>query len=143
MAKKYSKPASKVDQPKHKDEPKRKPDIRTRHCAFFLTEEDARRLSEFALQAGFSNRGQLVTAIMERLLIGGFSPLVFAKTGLQLRKYAAKNMIAPSLPELFQQESFYFGVRPLPAMPDQHISEQELKREVKALGVALLKPSQA
>jgi hypothetical protein len=36
--------------------------------------------------------------------------------------------------------SFYFGLRPLPSLPEQHISEASLKKEIAALRRDLLKP---
>lgn len=110
------------------------PDIRTRHCAFFLTEQDAQWLNNFASLAGFKNRGQLVTAVIERLIVGGFSGVAFFKTHWQLLHYAEKH----GSPEAYQG-GFYFGTRPLPAMPDQHISQQELKKQLTALGQEVLK----
>jgi len=117
------------------EDEQKKPDIRTRHCACFLTENDANTLEEFALSAGFTSRGQLMTAIMERLIIGGFSGVAFLKTCLQLQKFAAN---AQGTSRMNWQNGFYFGVRPLPALPDQHISETQLKRELQAISKEIL-----
>lgn len=104
-----------------------KPVTRTKHNAFFLTEEDSLKLNEFAKTAG-SNRGggQMVTAIIERLIIGGFSPYVFFRVGCQLQKFAEEN----GRP---YDGGFYFTLRPLPALPDEDIPLPVWKKEVKQL----------
>lgn len=104
-----------------------KPDVRTRHCAFFLTENDAEELKRAAKSMGFNRGGgQLVTAVVERLIIGGFSPASFIKVALQLNAFAKKNGCK------FDQ-GFYFGVRPLPALPDEHISLAQWKAQAAAI----------
>lgn len=103
-----------------------KADLRTRQCSFFLTDQDARELGGFSRRAGFTSTAQMMTAIAERLMLGGFSPAVFFKVGMQLRDFAQKNGA------IFDR-GFYFGTRPLPALPDEHISDVQLKKEIATL----------
>lgn len=115
---------------KAKAAPTVKTDERSEHCAFFLTPADKEYLANFAEKAGFRSLGQLTTAIMERLIIGGFAPIVFLKTGFQLANFAEKNGAeygASFLPAL------YFGLRPLPALPEERISDKDLRSLVLSL----------
>lgn len=104
-----------------------KPVTRTKHNAFFLTEEDSIKLNEIARAAGFNRGGgQMVTAIIERLIIGGFSPYVFLRVGLQLQKFSEQNGHP-------YENGFYFTTRPLPALPDEYIPTPVWKKEVKQI----------
>lgn len=105
-------------------------DQRTKHCAYFMTPEDHKIVDDFAKAAGFRGLGQLTTAIMERLVIGGFAPLCFAKVGLQLQSFSEKNGKPYT-------SGMYFGIRPLPALPDEHISD----KESRSLAAKLIKDS--
>lgn len=96
----------------------RSTDQRTKHCAYFMTPEDHKIVDDFAKAAGFRGLGHLTTAIMERLVVGGFAPLCFAKVGLQLQAFSEKNGKPYT-------GGMYFGIRPLPALPDEHISDKE------------------
>ena len=61
---------------------------RDAEAKLFLTREDADWLQTLALDLGFTSRGQLLTAIVERLCLGGMAPAVFLKVGWQLQKRA-------------------------------------------------------
>lgn len=106
----------------------RETEMRSKMIGYYLTPDDARNLEDFAKVSGFRSTGQLTTAIMERLLIGGFAPLCFAKIGLQIQAFAQKNGNPFA-------GGFYFGIRPLPALPDEHISS----KESRALAAELIK----
>jgi hypothetical protein len=113
--------------------PKSGAKLREAQVSFFLTEEDAQYFADRAKDLGFSSRSQMITAIAERLVIGGMSGLVFAKIGWQFSKLVEATGSA-------SQAGFYFGVRPLPPLiGDEQDPEpgklvpflEELKKEAK------------
>jgi hypothetical protein len=114
--------------------PKSTTDVRSKMNGFYLTEDDSIALTEFAKRAGFRSTSQLVTALIERLLIGGFSPCVFMKLGLQLRSYIDKNGEP-------YEGGLYFGIRPLPALPDSRISPAQWKKELPSITEGVLQTS--
>ena len=57
---------------------------------FNLTQEDADFLERAALQLGFTSRGNMLTAIMERLCIARLAPTAFLKVGWQLATRASE-----------------------------------------------------
>jgi hypothetical protein len=63
---------------------------REAEVTFFLNTEDAKFLDGYAKGLRFRSRSQFVTTILERLLEGGFAPVVFLKLGLMLGKRADK-----------------------------------------------------
>lgn len=85
--------------------PKQEAKVRDSRISAYITEQDAIYIRELAKSLDMST-SELVTAILERLCIGGFSALVFAKLGWQF---------ANALPTNFTR-GFYFGVRPLPPL---------------------------
>lgn len=103
-----------------KKDKSKKPDVRNGRVVYYLTQEDHHALTELSGKLGMT-RCSLTTSIIERLLIGGFSPIVGAKLCYQIqglheqRGHTAKSM--------------YFGIRPLPPLAEEEIS----KRETKAL----------
>ncbi|MBV9188336.1 MAG: hypothetical protein JO093_22195 [Acidobacteria bacterium] len=60
--------------------------LREAQVAFFLTPKDAEKLDGISKSMGFASRSQMITAIIERLLLGGFAPVMFLKIGLQFLK---------------------------------------------------------
>lgn len=94
-------------------------DPRDKQVAFFLTAEDARYLAEVAETHQFRSRSEMITAIIERLIIGGFSPLVFAKVAFQLSRRRS-DLGVP-------HQGFYFGLRPLPVLSDEVLTASEYK----------------
>lgn len=79
---------------------------REAQIAFFLTDNDAKELEDLAARLGFKSRSQLCTAIFERLLIGGFSGLVWLKLGWMFSNLIDRKGIT---------RGFYFG-GPLPPL---------------------------
>jgi hypothetical protein len=73
----------------------------------YLTEDDGLMVTEIAEKLGFKSTSEMITAILERLCIGGFSGMVFVKLGwLFAKQMESKNAT----------KGFYFGVRPLPPL---------------------------
>ena len=82
--------------------------MREHQVAFYITEEDGIYLERLSHRLGFRSRSQMITAIIERLVIGGFSGLAFAKVGWQFAGLIDKcPQVTPG---------FYFGVRPFPPL---------------------------
>lgn len=103
-----------------------KPKIRDTQLSAYVTEQDAAIIRQFAQNVGFKSTSQMLTAIVERLIIGGFAPMVFAKIGLQIVDYAEANGYK-------YKGKRYFGIRPLPALPDNGMSDQQLKEKIGKL----------
>lgn len=107
---------------------------RTKQNSFFLTPEDSIKLQDYARHIGFKRgSSQLVQAIMERLLMGGFSPITFTKIGFQLQNYAEENGFKNWQYDLFE------AFRPLPALPDDTLSTRQWKKQMKQFKVELLR----
>lgn len=75
---------------------------------FYVTEDDGLYLDELAGELGFRSRSQMWTAISERLILGGFAGIAFAKLGWQFANLIEKS---PT-----KSRGFYFGVRPFPPL---------------------------
>ena len=75
---------------------------------FSLTEDDSVFLNEASASLGFRSRSQLVTAIMERLIVGGFSLASFIKLGAQFSK------ILPEAP--LSAANLFDAIRPFPPL---------------------------
>jgi hypothetical protein len=88
-----------------------KPTIRDALVKTYFTPQDAEFLAEFAKGLGMS-RSSLIVAIMERLILSGFSMRGADQLMAQIQK-RAKDKGA----DRFQ--GLYFGVRPLPALPEE------------------------
>ena len=98
------------------------PNLRNQRVVIYLTEEDAAYLNRYSKALGFNARSGFIVALLERLMIGGFSIRVSLQLGIQLSKIERKKGAL--------QESLYFGTRPLPKLPIEGV---ELKEETKAL----------
>jgi len=116
--------------------PKREEDTRDARVVFYLTEEDSQKVTEYSENLGFKSRSELCTAIFERLLIGGFAPMVFAKVGMQLADRLDKRGVK-------RDGGLYFGLRPLPPLPDEAIPARLYKEIVKAVREELRKEEEA
>lgn len=108
--------------------------MRNAEVKSMMTEEDASTLTEFADALGFKSRSEFITAIMERLLLGGFAPVAWLKLGWQIRNRAEKVGIAKgagfynpfeSWPPLPVEDR---PPRPNPALPDEQLSAQQTKQ---------------
>ena len=119
---------------KKRGRPKTEADVRDNRIVFYLTGEDAEALTRYAAKLQFKSRSEFCTAVIERLLIGGLAPAVFHKVGMQLAKRAEKLGVRDGA-------GFYFGVRPLPPLPDVAIPAkdyqpiiEEVEREIERDG---------
>ena len=63
--------------------PKSGYDVRDTEVRCSLRTQDAEWLATLAVDLGFKDRGQMLTAMLERLRLGGFAPFAFAKLGFQ------------------------------------------------------------
>jgi len=88
-----------------KGRPKGEANTRTQRVCGYVTEDDYQYVKQVAEALKMSN-SELITAIVERLVIGGFSGLSFIKLGWQFAQVNSK------LPDT----GFYFGVRPFPPL---------------------------
>ena len=95
------------NQPGKRGRPLKQTEIRTVRVSGYVTETDADYIREVAEVCGFKSVSEMITAILERLCIGGFAGLVFVKLGLQFSNLLSKKKA---------QKGFYFGVRPLPPL---------------------------
>lgn len=109
-----------------KKDKSKKPDVRNARVVFYLTQDDFHEITAMAKRLGLT-RSSLTTSIVERLLIGGFSPIVGAKLCYQLQELSERRG------QPFK--GMYFGIRPLPPLPEEEIG----KRETKALLTDLTK----
>ena len=65
--------------------------VRDAEVSCSLTAADADWLNTLAADLGFKDRGQMLTAMLERLRAGGFAPFAFAKLGFQFYQIATKS----------------------------------------------------
>ena len=86
-----------------------------------MTRADSDFLTRAAREMGFRGRSELIVAILERLIIGGFSGAVWFKAGLQFLRRMEETGFA-------SKGEFYFGVRPLPALP---VEDDPTPKEVR------------
>jgi len=101
-----------------KKDKSKKPDLRNGRVVFYLTQDDHRALTEMATNLGLT-RSSFTTSIIERLLIGGFSPVVGAKLCFQIQSLHEERG--------HSAKSFYFGIRPLPPLAEEEISKGETR----------------
>jgi hypothetical protein len=114
--------------------PPKPTDNRSRKVHAHITPEDYSSLSIYSRDCGFRAPGQMVAALVERLLIGGFSPSCFLQVGLDLREQALQNSAR------FESQ-MYFGNRPEPILPLKPISNAQWKRELKAISAEVAQTS--
>lgn len=93
----------------------------------YLLEKDAELLSEIARRLRFKSRSELIVAILERLILGGFALIAWIKTGLQFQKRFDRH------PENAGTR-FYWGMNPLPPLPEENrpsppVSDEDLSTE--------------
>lgn len=92
--------------------------LRTSKVQFSLTPEDAEWLNEFASDAGFVSRSQLLTAIIERMILSGFSPIGSLRTTSQIITKLDANLkrIGKTRGNHLDWDSIL--LRPLPPLPE-------------------------
>jgi hypothetical protein len=93
-----------------------KPNVRTHRLVVYITEEDSQELYRASKLTGLS-RSSFVSSILERMIIGGFAPLVGAKLCFQIQRRMEERGHAST--------GFYFGIRPLPPLPDEELSKRD------------------
>ncbi len=94
-------------------------DVRDGRLVVYMTPKDLDDLTRVSSALGLSRSG-FVAAILERLLIGGFSARVGMQLGFQ---------ICQRLEERGESgNGFYFGIRPLPPLPEEHLSPAQQKK---------------
>ena len=69
---------------KRRGRPKSGQPVRSSNIKFSLTPEDVEWLTQFATDAGFESRAQLVTAIIERMRMCGCSPIGMLRVASQI-----------------------------------------------------------
>jgi hypothetical protein len=94
-----------------------KPEIRDVCVKAYFTSQDAEFLSEVAKGLGMS-RSSLIVAIMERMIVGGFSIRGAAQLTAQLQRRARERGVNSS-------QGFYFGIRPLPPLPEEDLTTED------------------
>lgn len=103
------------------------PDLRDTRVVIYMTREDADALTRFSKRLRFRSRSTFVVAILERLIMGGFSIASFFKVGCQVEKRADR--IEDSQFE-FNFDAVKTAVRPFPALPPEDDPEP---KEVRAV----------
>ena len=96
-------------------------DTRDTRVVIYMTESDGAYLTRIAKQMGFKGRSEMIVAVLERLIIGGFAVAVWLKAGIQFLKRMDETGTADG-------SEFYFGVRPLPALP---VEDDPTPKEVR------------
>lgn len=108
-----------------KPKPPEKPAVRDARVVCYFTPQDADNLTEIARKLGLS-RSALVVAVMERLLIGGFSIRVAAQLMAQIQRRAKERGADPS-------PGLYFGLRPLPPLPSEDLTAEDDRMVLESL----------
>lgn len=100
-------------------------EIRDTCVKVYMTPQDAQHLSELSKKLGMS-RSSFIGAIMERMIIGGFSIRGAAQLTAQLQR-RAKDLGADT------SEGFYFGLRPLPPLPAEDLTAEDTQTVLNEL----------
>lgn len=95
-------------------------DLRTRRVVIYMTPDDADTLHRLSKDLGLKSRSSLIVSVMERHIISGFSIIGGLKLCSQLQSRFNQRGVAPT--------HFYFGVRPLPALPEERLEAKEIKK---------------
>lgn len=95
-------------------------DLRTRRVVIYMTPDDAEELNRLSADLGMRSRSQLIVSILERHIISGFSMVGALKLCNQIQKRFEQRG--------GQSRGFYFGTRPLPALPDERADVKALKK---------------
>ena len=104
---------------------------RDKQVALFLTPEDAEWFTEFASSYGFKSRGELLTAILERVRLCGMSPVGMLRIGTQMSKRCRD-----ANPSHYNQAGLDFSsltLRPLPALPDVDFNTSDIQEAIAEL----------
>ena len=113
-----------TDEQRKRGRPKSECDVRKTRISGYVTEEDAVYIRKVAENMGFTSTSEMITAILERLCIGGFSPAVFLKLGWQFSNVLAKKKI---------QGGFYFVLRPLPPLLGKEPNSRDISKHLDSM----------
>lgn len=113
------------------------PDLRTERVVIYMTREDADELFRLARDLRFKSRSAFVVAILERLIMGGFSVGSFFRVGAQIQRRAESTM--PDQIE-FDWNALKTALRPLPALPPEEdpATEREVRNLVREIREEIL-----
>lgn len=116
-------------------------DLRDVRVVIYMTRDDADYLTRHADRLGFKSRSTLVVAILERLVMGGFSVASFVRVGWQFLKRAEE--ACPDQLE-FSWEDLRSVARPLPALPvEDDPTPKEVRRVIGEIREELTKQQNA
>lgn len=103
--------------------------IRSQRVTFSMTPEDAEWLNEFAEDCGFISRSQLLTAVLERLRLCGFSPIGSLRMASQICEKLDRNLKAngKKRPRPLDWDSLL--LRPLPPLPEDAPFDPQVERD--------------
>ena len=108
--------------------PKTGEPVRTAKTSCYLTPEDAEWFEEFSKEYGFKSRSELITSILERLRMCGFSGVGGLKMCLQMQGRCKK-----SNPTRYKQVGLDLdALRPFPPLPEAAPIEAEVLAETLA-----------
>lgn len=107
-------------------------DLRMTRVLIYMTEEDAETLNRMARDLKFKSRSTFIVAILERLIIGGFSVASFFKVGSQIMKRIDEHA-SPQFE--FNFAALKLAMRPLPALP---VADDPTPKETRK-GIAEIK----
>jgi len=94
-----------------------------------MTPEDAEWLNEFAADCGFVSRSQLITAVLERLRLCGFSPIGSLRMLSQLQHKQANFHRMQGKKRPFQMDWSSFTPRPFPPLPEDAPFDPQAERD--------------
>jgi len=92
--------------------------IRTSKVQLSMTPEDAEWLNEFAVDAGFVSRSQLLTAIIERLILCKFSGVGALRMAIQIQEKLHQNLKVTGKTRHAHLDWNSLLLRPLPPLPE-------------------------
>ena len=94
-----------------------------------MTPEDAEWLNEFAADCGFISRSQLVTAVLERLRLCGFSPIGALRmcSQIQHKQNSFERKTGKKRP--YQMDWNALTPRPFPPLPEDAPFDPETERD--------------
>ena len=104
---------------KRRGRPKSGQPVRTARVTCNMIPEDAQWLDQFASDAGFESRGQLVTALLERFRMCGFSPIGMLRVGSQISARFEDRRKQGKHSRPFAVDWTSLTPRPFPPLPEE------------------------
>jgi hypothetical protein len=102
--------------------------LRTLKIQCSLTPDDAEWLNEYAKNAGFVSRSQLITCVLERLIICGFSPVGALRMASQIQHKQENFERKTGTERPLQMDWNSLRPRPFPALPEDAPFDPEAER---------------